>query len=132
MTRFPYDRFAKDYLQELLSPLGTVETSKDVSGEVLEIDVYFLPKSQSQIDKEILGLLGRFADTAALFEPFRNPVTESEVRSCTIKLFNTCASLEREAKRNSTKLDNSSLPKLWNLSPTASKTFLKVFGSELF
>ena len=43
MTRFPYDRFAKDYLQELLSPLGSVETSKDVAGEVREIDIYFAP-----------------------------------------------------------------------------------------
>ncbi|MDF5732398.1 MAG: hypothetical protein PUP92_31465 [Rhizonema sp. PD38] len=57
MTRFPYDQFAKDYLQELLSPLGSVETSKDVVGEVREIDVYFIPSTQSQIDKETLGLL---------------------------------------------------------------------------
>jgi hypothetical protein len=131
MTRFPYDRFAKDYLLELLSSLGSVETSKDVAGEVLEIDVYFLPRAQSQIDKEILGLLGRFADTAALFEPFRNPVTVSEVRSCTIKLFNTCARLEREAKRNEVRLDENSLPKLWILSPTASQEFLAGFGAEL-
>ncbi|MBD2778812.1 hypothetical protein [Iningainema tapete] len=79
MTRFPYDRFAKDYLQELLSPLGSVETSKDVAGEVLEVDVYFLPREQPQIDRESLGLLGRFAQTKALIEPFRNPVTNSEV-----------------------------------------------------
>ncbi len=91
MTKFRYDRFAKDYLQELLSPLGSVETSKDVAGEVREIDVYFVPSAQSHIDKDILGLLGRFADKPALFEPFRNPVTISEVRSCTIKLFNICA-----------------------------------------
>ncbi len=45
MTKFPYDRFAKDYLQELLSPLGSVETSKDVAGEVREIDIYFAPSA---------------------------------------------------------------------------------------
>ncbi|MBR8839462.1 MAG: hypothetical protein DSM106950_46760, partial [Stigonema ocellatum SAG 48.90 = DSM 106950] len=81
MTRFPYDRFAKDYLQELLSPLGSVETSKDVAGEVREIDVYFAPSPQPQISQESLGLLGRFAQTKALIEPFRNAVTASEVRS---------------------------------------------------
>ncbi len=131
MTRFPYDQFAKDYLQELLSPLGSVETSKDVAGEVLEIDVYFIPSAQSQIDKEILGLLGRFADKPALFEPFRNAITTSEVRSCTIKLFNTCARFEREARRNNTKLSEDSLPKLWILSPTASQEFLEGFGAKL-
>jgi hypothetical protein len=120
MTRFPYDRFAKDYLQELLSPLGKVETSQDVAGEIREIDVYFAPKAEPEIDKEILGLLGRFTETKALIEPFRNAVKASEVRSCMSKLFDTCASLEREAKRNETKLDEDSLPKLWILSPTAS------------
>ena len=131
MTRFPYDQFAKDYFQELLSPLGTVETSKDVAGEVLEIDVYFVPNAQSEIEPEILGLLGKFALKPALFEPFRNPVTISEVYSCTIKLLNIYASFEREAKRNRTKLDRSSLPKLWIISPTASKNLLTGFGAKL-
>ncbi|MGA9379279.1 MAG: hypothetical protein WBV73_10965 [Phormidium sp.] len=30
MTKFIYDQFAKDYLKELLTPLGEVETSRDV------------------------------------------------------------------------------------------------------
>ncbi|MBE9229746.1 hypothetical protein IQ264_30545 [Phormidium sp. LEGE 05292] len=34
MTKFVYDQFAKDYLKELLTPLGEVETSRDVPGEV--------------------------------------------------------------------------------------------------
>ncbi len=130
MTKFPYDQFAKDYLQELLSPLGSVETSKNVASEVREIDVYFAPSSQPQIDKLSLGLLGRFTDTAALIEPFRNAVTKSEVRSCMGKLFDTCARIEREAKRNGTRLDEDSLPKLWILSPTASEDFLEGFNAE--
>ncbi|WP_342745961.1 hypothetical protein [Brunnivagina elsteri] len=43
MTRFPYDQFAKDYLKELLQPLGKVETSLTVPAEIREIDVYFAP-----------------------------------------------------------------------------------------
>ncbi|MBO3457522.1 hypothetical protein G7B40_004420 [Aetokthonos hydrillicola Thurmond2011] len=124
------DRFAKDYLEELLSPLGTVETSKDVAGEVLEIDVYFVPSPQSQIDPEILGLLGRFAEKPGLFEPFRNAVTISEIRSCTIKFCNTCAKKEREAKRNKVRLSEDYLPKLWILSPTASPEFLDGFNTK--
>ncbi|MDF5715216.1 MAG: hypothetical protein PUP93_15365 [Rhizonema sp. NSF051] len=131
MTRFPYDRFAKDYLQELLSPLGSVETSKDIAGEVREIDVYFVPSPESQIDKQILGLLGRFTDTAVLIEPFRNAVKKSEVRSCMGKLFDTCALFEREAKRNALALNEDSLPKLWILSPTASEEFLAGFNTEI-
>ncbi len=131
MTRFPYDRFAKDYLQELLSPLGSVETSKDVAGEVREIDVYFAPSAEPQIDKAALGLLGRFTESKALIEPFRNAVTASEVRSCMGKLFDTCARTEREAKRNNTRLDEDSLPKLWILSPTASEDLLEGFNAEL-
>ncbi len=56
------------YLQELLSPLGSVEIGKDVAGEVREIDVYFAPSPEPQIDKQTLGLLGRFTDTTALIE----------------------------------------------------------------
>lgn len=43
MTRFPYDQFAKDYLKELLQPLGEVETSRKVPAEIREVDVYFVP-----------------------------------------------------------------------------------------
>ncbi len=41
MTRQPHDQLAKEYLEELLAPLGEVKTSKDVKSEV-----YFLPKYQ--------------------------------------------------------------------------------------
>ncbi|MEG3835075.1 MULTISPECIES: hypothetical protein [unclassified Microcoleus] len=41
MTRFIHDLFAKEYLEELLSPLGTVNIGRDVTSEVGEIDVYF-------------------------------------------------------------------------------------------
>src|SRR5579883_146416 len=131
MTKFPYERFAKDYLQELLSPLGAVETSRDVAGEVREIDVYFAPSSQPQIDKQTLGLLGRFAETPALFEPFRNAVKISEVRSCMSKLFDVYAQLERETKRSDTRLEENSLPHLWILSPTASESLVNGFRAQL-
>lgn len=72
MTRFPHDQFAKDYLKELLAPLGEVETSCDVAGEVREIDVWFAPKPQPTAEPQVLGLLGRFASGPCLMEPFRN------------------------------------------------------------
>jgi len=38
MTRFIHDQFAKQYLTELLTPYGQVETSKDITAEVRQID----------------------------------------------------------------------------------------------
>ncbi len=77
MTRFPHDQFAKDYLKELLAPLGEVETSRDVAGEVRSIDVWFTPAPQSPGDAQGLGLLRRFAASPSIFEPFRNAVTQA-------------------------------------------------------
>ncbi|MEH1784158.1 MAG: hypothetical protein V7L23_00760 [Nostoc sp.] len=57
MTRFPYDQFAKDYLKELLQPLGEVETSRKVPAEIREVDVYFVPSLESASDTIELGLL---------------------------------------------------------------------------
>ncbi|MFH7029916.1 MAG: hypothetical protein ACHBN1_32275 [Heteroscytonema crispum UTEX LB 1556] len=130
MTRFLYDQFAKDYLKELLLPLGEVETSRKVAAEVREIDVYFAPSPQPP-GNTMLGLLGRFAATPALFEPFRNAATSSEIRGCIHKLFDVFADLERQIKRNNTRVSEIELPRLWILSPTASVSVLDGFRARL-
>ncbi len=66
MTRFIHDQFAKDYLEELLSSLGA---------NILDNN-----------PRELLGLLGKMAINPCLFEPFRNPVTATEIRTCLLKL----------------------------------------------
>jgi len=76
-------------------------------------------------------LLGRFTDTIALIEAFRNAATKSEVRSCMSKLFDTCTVFEREAKRNDTRVEENCLPKLWILSPTASEDFIEGLNTRL-
>ncbi|MUG93030.1 hypothetical protein F7734_11505 [Scytonema sp. UIC 10036] len=131
MTRFPYDQFTKNYLKELLSPSGTVETSRKVVAEIKEIDVYFAPSPPESQEREKLGLLGKFATTSAVFEPFRNAVKRGEVRSCLNKLFDIFAELEREANRNGTEIAEEELPFLWILSPTASEAQLKGFRAIL-
>lgn len=130
MTVFPYDQFAKDYLQELLSPLGEVETSRNIAGEVREIDVWFIPSAQA-VNATSLGLLGRLAATAGIFEPYRNAIDLSDVRSCTSKLFDLFAFLERQARRNNTRIEEKDLPHLWIISPTASESLLTGFGATL-
>ena len=127
MTQFPHDQFAKDYLKELLAPLGNVETSRDVAAEVRQIDVWFAPTPQPAAQPQVLGLLGRLASSPCLFEPFRNAVTPSLVRSCMSKLFDIHTDLERQARREKTTVQEADLPRLWILSPTASVPLLAGF-----
>ncbi len=88
MTCEIHDQFAKDYLSELLSHLGEVETSREVTSEVRQVDVYFIPAARpTDIDPKLLGLLAPIAKTAGLFEPFRNPPTPVEISNCLVKLF---------------------------------------------
>ncbi|NER22598.1 MAG: hypothetical protein F6J96_18245 [Symploca sp. SIO1C2] len=66
MTRFIHDQFAKDYLEELLTPYGEVKAPRRVSGEMREIDVWFAPDSERASNLHTLGFLGRIAQTPIL------------------------------------------------------------------
>ncbi|MCT7951130.1 hypothetical protein NG798_15125 [Ancylothrix sp. C2] len=129
MTRFIHDQFAKDYLEELLSPFGTVQAPRRVAAEVREIDVWFSPASENQASTETLGLLGRLATTPCIFEPFRNPATPQEIGDCLVKILEIRRHLWREANRNNTDIEDSNLAKLWIFSPTASESVLSGFGA---
>jgi hypothetical protein len=129
MTRFIHDRFAKEYLEELLSPIGTVNVGRDVTSEVREIDVYFTPSNAIPEYSETLGLLGKMAHTTAIFEPFRNPANVSEICSCLGKLLDVRGELERKFRRENTRYDDAQLPKLWILLPTASKALVDSFNA---
>lgn len=129
MTRFIHDKFAKDYLEELLKDYGEVKASEKVSGEIKEIDVFFTPAKQQNCNLQILGLLGRFAEHPAVIEPFRNPASTDEICDCILKLLEVKALLRRDAKANKTKLQDSEIPKLWVLTPTISETRLSSFGT---
>lgn len=131
MTKFPHDQFAKEYLQELLSPLGEVETSKDVTAEVREIDVWFQPSAVNSEYTQTLGLLGKMAATVAIIEPYRNLVNTEGIFSCVVKLLNSRAELLRKAQREEQRLESGQLPFLWILTPTASETLLNSFGFQM-
>jgi hypothetical protein len=128
MTKFPHDQFAKEYLQELLLPLGQVETSKDVTAEVREIDVFFQPTSVNSEYAQTLGLLGKIAMTVAIIEPFRNPVNSEGIFSCVVKSLNSRTELLRRANREEQRLESFQFPFLWILTPTASEALLNSFG----
>jgi Domain of unknown function (DUF4351) len=130
MTRFPHDQFAKDFLESLLSPLGEVQTSLKVSGEVREMDVYFTPNPNEKITSD-LGLLAQCAETATVFEPFRSSVKLPQIRGCMSKLFDLHNYLIREAKKNKQpEPKEEKLPKLWILTPTLSVDLLESLGAK--
>lgn len=129
MTRQFHDRFAKDYLEELLSPLGTVRTSEKVKGEVREIDVWFEPDLDRGARDLPLGLLGKIAVTPCSIEPFRNPPSEIEIRGCLLKLYAVHGHLLRKAKRDDRSVAEAEFPLLWILMPTFSERMLTGVGA---
>ena len=136
MTRFIHDQFAKDYLEELLTPYGTIQSPRRVSGEVRQVDLWFSPNPESTLSPKPLGILASAIETPAIFEPFRNPVTEDEICTCVLKLLEIREELQREVKRNRGKTpkqikSKQIKPKLWMITPTASKKLLAEFGATL-
>ncbi len=119
----PHDQFAKNYLEQLLSPLGIVEISKEVSDETRQIDLFFSPNPEPNPD--YLGLLGRIVLNTVLIEPYRNPPNRSEIRNCLAKLLAILAELQRQAKRENQSYNEDNAPRLWILSPSAG-----IFGSS--
>jgi hypothetical protein len=129
MTRQIHDQFAKEYLEELLAPLGTIKKSKKVKSEVQEIDVWFEPSSSPPPTELPLGLLGKMAATSCLFEPFRNPPSEVEIRSCLSKLYAVQSDILRKAKRSNQTIPEAELPFLWILTPTFSARMIEGLGA---
>ncbi|QLE54396.1 hypothetical protein [Nostoc sp. TCL26-01] len=130
MTTKPHDQFAKQFLEELLAPLGEVRTNQEVRDETRFVDILFTPASLVQNPN--LGLLGRIAlMNTALLEPFRNQPSSSEIRNCFLKLFAVIANAQRKAKRKKTRLSEDSLARLWIISPSVSETLLANFEFKL-
>lgn len=125
MSQFPHDQFAKNLLESLLSPFGQVQIAFTMSSEIREIDVYFTPNALPTN----LGLLSQCAATSAVFEPFRNPVSVFEIRSCMSKLYDLHGEIVRQAKKQKTKLTDADLPTLWILTPTLAAPTLAGFGA---
>ncbi|WP_404790222.1 DUF4351 domain-containing protein [Altericista sp. CCNU0014] len=128
MTKNSSDQFSKQFLEEILAPFGTVETSYEVAGEPQWVDLYFIPTNPPAIQE--LGLLGRMAQTACLIEPFRNQPTPSEVRSCLRKLYQVHGNYQRKARRERQSIQDTDLPQLWILASSASETLLNGFGGS--
>ncbi len=131
MTKFPFDEFAKDFLEALLSPFGRVDPAYKIAAEVREIDVCFVP-SDNNIERTDLGLLGRCANSPVAIEPFRNSVSVPQIRACMSKLYDLHAEIYRSAKRDKQpEPKDDVLPTLWILTPTLSDNILTSLGATL-
>jgi hypothetical protein len=120
MSEFPHDDFAKAYLTELLSLIGTATANHPLKSETLAADLWFELNPLSQPRRSQLGLLGELMTRDSLIEVFRNPATLVEIRACQSKLSNLEGQLIRQAKRRNTTLHEDQLPELWLIMPTAS------------
>jgi Domain of unknown function (DUF4351) len=130
MAKNVFDQFSKQFLEEIPSPLGSVESSHEVSGETQLVDVYFVPNPQPTIIPPTLGILDRIVQTPCLLEPFRKQPTPNEIRSCLLKLFQVHGDYHRQARREEDPLPETQLPYLWIPASSASTTLLEHFGAS--
>ena len=118
MPRNPHDQFAKQFLEELLTPFGQVELSREILGESRWIDLWFQPNPQEPDRSSVdLGLLGTMIQSPCLLEPYRNAPDFDDIRSCLSKHYAVMA----EQKRQDPQVEEAKLPCLWILVPTFSE-----------
>ncbi len=129
MSRIRFDQLAKQYLEDFLEPLGTIQRNLEVPGEPKFVDLWFTPTAPTlAID---IGLLSRIATTACLLEPFRNAPTRQEIRSCLLKLLWLQEDQRRTMERERRKQSEQDLTKLWVLAATISQPVVTEFGGAL-
>jgi hypothetical protein len=124
MTQIPFDQLAKEFLQELLTPLGNVERSFEVPGEPKFIDVWFQPTAPKTTPAT---LLERITATPCSFEPFRNVPTRQDLRRCLLKLLWV---QESELRKDAT-ISEAQLPMLWVLASSISQPVLEDAKAEV-
>lgn len=129
MSQFPHDDFAKAYLAELLSRMGTAIPNRPLKNETRFADLWFELNPQAQENRSQLGLLGELLTRDSILEVFRNPATPIEIRACQSKLSILENELIGKAKRKKQPLTEEALPWLWLLMPTASKEIREGFGT---
>jgi hypothetical protein len=122
MAQNPFDQLSKQYLEEFLAPIGTVQRQYEIPGEAKFVDVWFVPNPDAT-EANDLGLLGQMVQKPCLLEPYRNVPTRTEVRVSVMKLVWVQEDERRKAQRE--ELPNDELPQLWILAATTSQPLLE-------
>ena len=128
MAQNSFDQLSKQYLEEFLAPIGTVQRQYEIPGEAKFVDVWFVPNPDA-IEANDLGLLGRIAQKPCLLEPYRNVPTRTEIRVSVMKLVWVQEDERRKAQRE--ELPDDELPQLWILAATTSKPLLEEAKGEI-
>ncbi|MEX0271450.1 DUF4351 domain-containing protein [Leptolyngbyaceae cyanobacterium UHCC 1019] len=131
MAQNPFDQLSKQYLEELLAPLGSVKRQYEIPGESKFVDLWFVPTATLTAQATDLGTLGRITQTMVLLEPFRNAPTRYEVRTCLLKLIWIQEDERRKAEQLGQKLKETDLPQLWILAATVTKPVIGAFKGEV-
>jgi hypothetical protein len=131
MSRIRHDQFSKQFIEALLTPMGTVEISHEILAESRFADLWFQPHlhinspDHTNPPTKALGLLAVIVRSACLIEPFRNAVDSKAIQNCLAKRFALIATLGRQS---ATPLTLEAQPRLWILTPTISAKTLENFG----
>ncbi len=128
MAQNSFDQLSKQYLEEFLTPFGTVQRQYEIPGEAKFVDVWFVPDPNLSQMRD-LGLLGRMVQTPCLLEPYRNTPTRTEVRVSVMKLVWIQEDERRKVQQDV--LSETDLPRLWILAATTSKPLIDNAGGVL-
>lgn len=128
MAQNPFDQLAKQYLEEFLAPVGTVQRQYEIPGEAKFVDIWFVPNPNATQSAD-LGLLGRMVQKPCLLEPYRNVPTRTEVRVSLMKLVWIQEDERRKAQRE--ELPDEELPQLWILAATISRPLIEESKGEV-
>jgi hypothetical protein len=123
MTQFSSDQLAKQYLQDFLEPIGTVQRSYEIPGEAKHADIWFIPNSDTPLNQD-LGLLGQLLTTPCILEPFSGAPKRQEVKTCLLKLL----WVQEDQQRRQVPAEN--LAQLWILASRMDAPVIAGFGGQ--
>lgn len=118
--RTRHDEWVKRVLAVWLECLGDVLIDARIAGVSRRGDVLFTEQHDDQVRRRTLGVLGELARGCVLFEPFRNPVTPSELQTCVLKAIDLNAQTQRRVRRAKQKRSTSQPTALCVITPSMS------------
>jgi hypothetical protein len=111
-----FDRFAKEFLEEVLAPVAAVRREYEVETPAQTIDVVVEPRAEVDHDKAFarLGWLARMTERACMVEAYSRTPGQAEVRGCIRKQLAWDNERSRKAERE--KENAPEFPYLWIVS----------------
>jgi hypothetical protein len=130
MVRNRFDHLAKRIAQKMLEAFGKAVTQNEITPETQYADLYYEPDPARQEQRDRLGLLGRLAAHACIFEVYSDAPNGEDLRACLAKHLALWQQRVRDARAQSRKrgepLDEESAASfLWIIAAGAPITLLQ-------